>query len=63
MFKNQTLEDFYLGSLIKDLEEEHKISESPEILSFEQLNQHFIEENTEKNINKSRKDNLNDSLK
>ena len=53
MFKNQTLEDFYLGSLIKDLEEEHKISESPEILSFEQLNQHFIEENTEKNLNKS----------
>ena len=63
MFKNQTLEDFYLGSLIKDLEEEHKISESPEILSFEQLNQHFIEENTEKNLNKSCKDKLNESLK
>ena len=63
MFKKQTLEDFYLGSLIKDLEEQQKKTESPEIFSFEKLNQHFIEDNIDLSLNKSINDTLNVSLK
>ena len=62
MFKKQTLEDFYLGSLIKDLEEQQKKTESPEIFSFEELNQHFIEDNVDINSNQNINNTLNLSL-
>ena len=62
MFKKQTLEDFYLGSLIKDLEEQQKKTESPEIFSFEKLNQHFIEDNVDINSNQNINNTLNLSL-